>query len=148
MFPSLVLAATTVATQFFDDFRGNWTCGNASYRAQWSVTSPDGDYWTIVQYGLDAQHPGGTAYVGWLAQKNVFFYNDFHNDGSFAQLTAPPPTNRVWHWTGVYYAAGKQADPTADITWTLTPNGTIVRRFAQRIDGKIIDRGSDVCMKR
>ena len=60
-------AATSAATQFFQDFGGTWTCGNDKYHARWSISSPDGNAWTIVTYG------GGTAYVGWLPKKTPTF---------------------------------------------------------------------------
>lgn len=147
MFPPLILAAaTTIAAQFFHDFGGSWSCGNDKYHSEWSIASPDGNYWTIVTYGIDPQHPGGAAYVGWLPQDNVYAYNDYHNDGSFAQLTAPPPIKGVWHWTGKYYAAGsKSVDRGADITWT-AGNGEIQRKFAKRMNGKLVPMGSDTCV--
>lgn len=147
-FSALVLAAATnVSAAFFRDFGGTWTCGNATYHARWSIESPDGNYWTIVRYGSDAQHIDGTAYVGWLPQDNVYVYNDYHNDGGFAQLTASAPSDGVWHWTGKYYASGaKSADTGPDITWTLK-NGTIVRAFAKRTNGKLTNTGSDTCTK-
>ena len=149
MFSALVLAAaTSAATQFFQDFGGSWTCGNDTYHAQWTISSPDGNAWTIVTYGIDKQHLGGTAYVGWLPQENAYVYNDFHSDGALAQLSSPLPTgNQTWHWTGTYYPVGGAKDATPDITWTLMPNGTISRKFAQRINGKLIDKGSDTCTK-
>lgn len=150
MFAALVLAAASnVAPLFFHDFGGNWTCGNAQYHSQWSITSPDGDYWTIVQYGLDPKHPGGTAYVGWLAQENAYVYNDYHNDGSFAQLTAPEPVNGTWIWTGRYYQTGTKApDMQPYITWKVY-DGKIVRTFAKRTPGgKIVPTGNDTCTRR
>lgn len=148
-FSAFVLAAAAnVATQFFNDFGGNWTCGNDKYHSQWSITSPDGNYWTIVAYGLDAAHPGGTAYVGWLPQEHVYVYDDFHNDGSLAKLTAPVPSNGVWHWTGTYDASGAATPDTGpDITWT-RKNDTIVRTFGKRVNGAVQPMGNDTCTKR
>ncbi len=149
MLSALVLAAvTSAATQFFHDFGGSWTCGNENYHTQWSITSPAGTAWTLVTYGTDKDHLGGTAYVGWLPQENAYLYSDFHTDGALARLSSPLPSDgRTWHWTGVYYPVGGAKDTTPDITWTLMPNGTIQRKFAQRINGKVIDRGSDICTK-
>lgn len=148
MFSALVLAATAnIAAQFFHDFGGNWTCGNGRYHSQWSITSPDGNYWTIVRYGADAQHPDGTAYVGWLPQSSVYVYNDYHNDGGLAQLTAPAPGDGVWHWKGDYFAAGaKTVDNGPDITWT-RKGDAIVRTFAKRQNGKLTPTGNDTCTK-
>ena len=149
-FSAVVLAATThVAAHFFNDFGGSWTCGNSQYHAQWSITSPEGNYWTIVQYGVDLQHPGGTAYVGFLPQKNAYVYNDFHADGSLAQLSSPlPGADHTWRWTGVFYQTGKDPDPNGDITWTLTPKGTIERHFRKVVNGTPKEMGSDTCTKR
>lgn len=149
MLPALVLAAaTSVATQFFDDFGGTWSCGNATYHSYWSIDSPPGNYWTIVSWGADKEHVGGRAYVGWIPQTQEYVYEDFHNDGSYSQLHASAPAGHRYEWTGVYYAAGAtQPDTSGDITWELTPKGTIERHFAQTVGGKRIDRGSDVCTR-
>lgn len=146
--PAVFFAANaTIATQFFNDFGGHWTCGNDKYHSQWSIASPDGNYWTIVQYGLDPAHPGGAAYVGWLPQENRYIYNDYHNDGSFAQLTAAPPQSGLWHWTGTYYAAGSGApDNGPDVTWKRTKD-TIVRTFGKREGGQVRAMGADTCTK-
>jgi len=141
-------AATSAATQFFQDFGGSWTCGNDKYHAAWSIASPRDSKWTIVTYGDDREHLDGTAYVGWLPQENAYVYIDFHADGALAHLTSPlPKGDHTWSWTGVYYAVGGAKDTTPDITWTLMPNGTIQRKFGQRIDGKLIEKGSDTCTK-
>lgn len=144
--PFILAAVTNVATQFFDDFGGAWRCGNARYSAPWKIVSPDGDYWTIVTYG-PPDKPGGVAYVGYLPQMHVYVYHDYHADGSFADLTASAPSDRTWHFTGSYYPAGGAKDDGPDITWTLTPQGTIQRVFSQRVDGKLIERGRDTCTK-
>jgi hypothetical protein len=146
--PFVLAAATSLATQFFDDFGGTWTCANGNSRSYWNVESPNGNAWTIVSWGRDKDHIGGRAYVGYLPQTNRYIYEDFHDDGSFSQLHAPPPAGHRYEWTGDYYAAGAAAvDPSADIVWQLTPKGTIERHFAQRLDGKLVDRGSDTCTK-
>lgn len=144
----MLAAAMAAGTQFFRDFGGSWTCGNDKYHASWWITSPDGNAWTIVSYGTDKLHLGGTAYVGWLPQENAYVYTDFHSDGALAQLSSPlPVSDHTWHWTGVYYPVGGAKDTTAEITWTLMPNGTIERKFGQRINGKLIDKGSDTCTR-
>ncbi|HVA28158.1 MAG TPA: hypothetical protein VNF68_08255, partial [Candidatus Baltobacteraceae bacterium] len=74
-------------------------------------------------------------------------YDDFHVDGSQSHLTAAPPESGTWEWTGTYYPDAAAPDPGPDITWTLTPQGTIARTFAQRVNGKPIVRGSDSCTK-
>ena len=149
MLSALVLAAAAnVSAQFFDDFGGNWTCGNANYHAQWSITSPAGNYWTLVQYGVDLAHLGGTAYVGWLPLENKYIYNDYHNDGSFSQLTSPAPAaDGVWHWTGRFYMAGATSIDTAlDILWTRVGD-KIERRFRKNENGKLTEMGADSCTK-
>ena len=149
MFAPLVFAAaTSLATQFFDDFGGTWNCANASYHSYWNIDSPDGNYWTIVSWGQDKDHIGGRAYVGYLPQTKQYVYNDFHNDGSFSQLHAAAPAGHRYEWTGSYYAAGAAAvDTSADITWELASNGTIERHFAQIVNGRRVERGSDTCTK-
>lgn len=149
MIASMLLAVTTnVAAEFFQDFGDSWICRTARYQSYWSINSPAGNYWTIVAWGADKAHLGGRAYVGWLPQTQRYVYEDFHNDGSFSQLHANAPVDHRYEWTGTYYAAGAKApDSSGDIIWQLTPNGTIERHFAQVIDGKRVDRGSDACTR-
>jgi len=152
MFQAMVLAAlATNGSQFLQMFSGMWTCGNATYHERWEIAPHQGHdvqgAWIAdVVYG-DPKHPDGFAYVYFVPGASQFRYDDFHVDGSQSHLTAPSPTNNAWEWTGVYYPDGAAADPTPDITWTLTSQGTIARTFAQRIGGKIVPRGSDSCVK-
>ena len=152
MIAELVLAALTGnGSQFLQMFSGVWTCGNAHYHERWEVvphrgTDTQGAWMADVAYG-DPQHPDGFAYVYFVPGANQFRYDDFHIDGSQSHLTAPPPTNGAWEWTGTYYPDAAAPDPGPDITWRLTPQGTIARTFAQRVNGKAIVRGSDTCTK-
>lgn len=149
MFAAVVLAATTsVATQFFDDFAGRWLCRSAHATSYWSIARPAGSAWTIVTWGADPNHAGGRAYVGWLAQKREYVYDDFHNDGSLAQLHAAAPSDHRYVWTGAYYAArARRADRSGRITWTLAPNGSIERRYARIVDARVVPQGNDTCTK-
>jgi hypothetical protein len=145
MLPALVLAAAgSTATQFYDDFAGSWICGNATNHATWRIDSAPGDYWTTVVYG-DSARPDGHAYVGYLEQEGVYVYNDYHADGSLARLTANPPSDHTWVWTGTYFPYGGAADDTPYISWKLLPNGTIARTFGKRVNGRVTELGSDTC---
>jgi hypothetical protein len=138
---------TSGSNAFLDDFAGSWTCGNASYHSAWRIEpAPGKSEWAEVSYG-EPQAPAGIAFVGPIEQEKTYVYNDFHTDGSLARLSSPVAVDHVWIWTGTYYPQGKAADPTPYITWTLTPKGTIERHFAQRMQGKTIDRGSDTCSR-
>jgi len=148
---AVVLAAVTAnGSQFLQMFQGVWRCGNATYHERWEIrphqgSDAQGAWIADVVYG-DPQHPDGFAYVYFVPGANTFRYDDFHVDGSQAHLTSPPPANGSFEWTGTYYPDGGAPDPNPDITWTLTPQGTIARAFGQHVDGKTVQRGSDLCV--
>ena len=152
MLHALVLAsAVAQGRAFLHDFAGTWTCGNARYHETWRVgahAGPNVPGVTIadVAYG-DASHPDGRAFVYYEPSERAYHYDDFHADGSQSHLTSPPPQHGTWTWTGTYDPIGKAPDHTVDVTWALLPNGTIARRFAQRIGGNVIVRGSDRCTR-
>ena len=143
----LVIAAVTAASLFLTQFGGTWSCGNAQYHAAWTIAqAPGKSAWTSVTYG-DPKNPGGTAYVGWLPQQQRYVYRDFHSDGSYAELSAPTPSNGTWTWTGDYYPAGGSKDDGPLITWRLAPDGSIERHFSKRTGTTVEERGSDRCTR-
>ena len=142
MFAALLLAAS-VATSFLDDFKGTWLCGDQ--KTPWTIAE-SGDRWATVTYGA-SEHPYGIAYVGYLDSEKSFVYNDFHSDGGFAQLSAPEPKNHIYHWTGTFFAVGKDKDPTTDIYWTKLKPDTFLMDFGQMINNMRTPRGSQKCVK-
>ena len=147
MTSTIVIAVAATANLFLSQFGGTWTCGNDRYHAAWTIAQAPGEStWATVTYGPPS-HPGGSAFVGWLAQEQHYVYEDFHSDGSFARLSAAPPKDGIWTWTGDYFPQGGNKDSDAVITWTLTPDGSIARRFAKRTPTGLEDRGSDHCTR-
>jgi hypothetical protein len=141
----LVLAALTGSgpSQFLDDLRGTWACGDAT----WTIAAaPGNSTWASVTYGA-ANHIGGTAYVGWVPQLQRFIYRDFHNDGAIAELTSPAPVDNTWTWTGTYYPAGGQADSGGHITWAYKAPNTLIRHFGKVQNGTYTELGSDQCSR-
>lgn len=141
-----VIAA--VSGTFLGDFGGNWMCGNAQYHERWAISPHPGANATAqmadVRYG-DAASPDGFAYVYFVPAEDEWRYDDFHADGGQSHLHSAGSHNGVWTWTGIYYPAGGAADPSVYITWQRTSDGYLERHFAQKINGKTIDRGVDSC---
>ncbi len=149
MIAPFVLAAALAAPSpaFSTDFSGTWRCGNARYHERWEIRSrpgaPPGSDLTDVVYG-DPSSPDGFAYVYYVPGARAWRYDDFHADGGQSHLRSDGPRNGVWTWTGWYYPANGPADDGPVITWERSGR-SIDRHFSRRIDGRVVEQGSDRC---
>jgi hypothetical protein len=102
-----VTPATGALAAFLTAFGGSWVCAptgpGAAYAhaTRWQIGAIAGNPWTRVAYA--AHGAGGHAIVGYLPFERTWIYQDYHDDGSFADNRSPgPDAGGVWTWTGVY----------------------------------------------
>lgn len=149
----LVLAAVSA---FAQAFAGQWHCSGAtvataghpsvSFASDWHIAPVPGDAWTIVRWGNPGP-AGGVAYVGYIEARKQWIYEDFHGDGSFAQVHSDGPgAGNAWAWIGTY-EHGVSTDRAGPITWRSVSESRFERTFAQMIGGKQVVTATDVCTK-
>jgi hypothetical protein len=137
-------------------FLGNWTCvtpiaATAStpartVRTAWTFSSLYGDdAWIRVVYG-DPARPDGSAVIGYVTDLKRFVYRDFHADGAYADISAAPPANNQWEWTGPYYPVTGGV-LNGRIVYTMVDATRYHRSFEAIVDGKPTAMGGDTCTK-
>ncbi len=151
-----LLAPILAASTFAQAFLGIWDCAltipesatspQRTVQATWTFEQIAGTDWTRVTYASGGQ-TGGFAIVGFLPQIGQWVYNDFHNDGSYAHLTAPNADN-TWRWSGDYFAPDGSVQTGSTNTWTLdSPRNW--RITVVHVSGKTEElRESGACTKR
>jgi hypothetical protein len=118
-----------VSSLFAQAFGGSWTC-TGGY--QWRIAPAPGTAWTTVQWGPRSA-AGGTAYVGYIAKRHAWLYEDFHGDGSYATNTSKGPSGGSWTWSGTYYTTS--AISHGSVVWRRTNPKRIDRTFKYSVNG-------------
>ena len=124
-------------------FLGTWKCGNVS----WTFSKLNADSrWIKIVYG-DPANPAGTAVLGYVGELQRYVYRDFHTDGSYADLTSPPPVQEKWDWTGPYYPVDGSGTLRGHVIYIQKGPNRYDRHFLQTVNGQDVERGGDTCYK-
>lgn len=145
--------ASAPTNAFLRDFAGTWNCRAPGQPAsRWRIVRVRGSRWVRVDWGLSAAGiPAGSAFVGYITQRQHWVYRDFHADGSYANMHGVRAGDGTWSWTGPYDPANAKAGNApleGLITWRRIDATHIARTFMQRLNGTTIPRGSDRCTLR
>lgn len=125
-------------------FVGSWNCAGTS----WTFAPFNGSTtWLRVDYAAPSTPNGGSAIVGYVPLLGKFVYRDFHSDGAYADLTAAPPVDNRWLWSGPYYAPGLQAVLNGRITYVVVDAKRYDRIFETERDGNFVKMGGDSCVR-
>jgi len=123
-------------------FSGTWICGGST---QWTF-APLAGGWTEITYGPSAK-PYGTAIMGYVDALGRWIYRDFHADGSYADLTAEPPHDGRWVWSGPYYPGGADHTLNGRVTYLEVDPKRYDRTFESLESGAYVKKGGDSCVK-
>ncbi len=155
MLASLALVAAVAApakpsNAFLNDFGGTWRCSAKGEPASlWRIARVSGSRWVRVDWGFRADgRPSGSAFVGYIPARGIWFYRDFHGGGSYANLHGTRAKDGTWTWSGPFYpySAPLGSAPLAGrITWKRNDARHILRTFASLEHGKLVPHGGDIC---
>ncbi len=133
---------------FLTAFGGTWVCApsgpGATYarETRWQIAAIPHSTWTRVTYAPGGN--GGTAFVGYLPFQRSWIYQDFHDDGSFADNRSPGPDHGVWTWTGAYVTDRRMLHYA--VQWRRVGN-RIERSFGVLLGTSFRSSGGDVCRR-
>jgi hypothetical protein len=123
-------------------FTGTWKCGSTTMTF---APFADNRLWTRVSYG--SALPEGTAIMGYVASLNAWVFRDFHNDGAYADLSSPGPSDGRWQWAGPYYPAEGGPPLSGRTTYTQVSPTRFDRTFELLRDDDFVPTGNDTCLK-
>jgi len=92
----------STATDQFGWFLGSWKCSGPGYVSVNTFSRAPGSRWIANHWGPKGGQ-GGVAYIGFVPAQRQWIYEDFHDDGGYAQVTSPGLKDGSWTWTGPYY---------------------------------------------
>ena len=139
----LAARAQTAAGADGKYFVGTWHCGTVQWTFAPLVANSN---WVRVTYG-DPRQPGGVAVMGFVPELKRWIYRDFHADGSYADLTAPAPSDGKWVWSGPYYPSDGGL-LNGRVTYTVVDDNEYDRTFESLEGSTYTKRGGDKCIKR
>lgn len=145
----MLLAVALAANAFLSAFAGSWTCGLHSPGSHvppthWRIAAVPGSSWTSVRWSANG-HPGGIAYVGYLAPDKSWIYEDFHDDGSYGTAGSPGPLNGTWTWSGAFTSSQRTLHGAA--VWRRTNPVTIRMGFGRLVGTSFRETSYNECRR-
>ena len=143
----MLLAAVALASAnaAFSWFLGSWDCHSPRYSSINTYTVAQGGHWIVNHWGPRSE-PGGVAYIGYVAAKHQWVYDDFHYDGGWGEVTSAGDQHRSWTWAGPYYTPDGQT-LHGRIVYVIRNSGRYDRIFETPNGKRWTQAGSDVCTR-